>query len=209
MKKLLILFFFAFLSISSFCQNNIGFQLYMPISNLSPNSENTLDYQGNTQLKMNMELFYEREREKRLHHLGISYQDNAFKYLDSNIQKFSYEEFTTINYTYYHKHKVGDFTIFHGSGAIVSFLNSQKNYRLNTTNIVNENSFGDLIKMSLFVETRILIPGLLSTDNKKHDNFKQCINFRLGADLGSLKNNNAIFHPLIFVSGGYTVYYSF
>lgn len=204
MRNLLFLCVLFICNSSVFSQNNIGFHFYIPISNTINGTVKPLDYHGNTQASMNLELFYERETTKRLHHFGVSYQANTFNYLDSNIQKFIEEDYTTINYTLFNKGKIGDCNLYTGSGTLISILNQQKNYRLNSTNLLNKSSFGEIIKFSLFLETKLILPPL-----PKKNKFKQAVNFRIGLDLGGIKSNNAVLTNLMFVSGGYSMFYTF
>ncbi len=205
MKKiaLIVLLLISFKYVNA--QNNLGFHFYIPISNTFQGTDKPFDYHGNTQMSMNLELFYERETKKRIHHFGLSYQGNTFKYLDSSVQKYMSEDFTTLNYTLFNKGKIGNVDIYSGSGALISVLHNQKRYRLNSTNLVNESSFGDLIKFSLFVETKVILPHF----SNEHNKIKQALNFRIGLDLGGIKRNEAVLNNLMFMSAGYSLFYPF
>lgn len=163
-----------------------------------------MDYHGNTQLNMNLQFYYERETLKKVHQFGITNQSYTFKYLDSGIQQIIDENFYSLNYTYYNRIKLDNWEVYSGAGVLFSILNEQKKYKFSSTNLVSTNSAGDILKIALFIEEKIILPT-----NSKKNKFKQALNFRFGFDFGGIKNNNATFVPVISFSGGYSLFYCF
>lgn len=208
MNKFLIFSFSLIFSIKGFSQNHLGFNMNFPISFPVLNSNNLnnkqLDYSGNTQLNMNLQLFYEIEKLKYVHQFGISNYLNTFNYLDSGIRKKINENYIAINYTFNNKIKLTDFEIYSGAGTLISILNKQNKYRLNNDLLVKTNKKADIIKFNFFIEERFIFP---TSPNKKK--LKQSLNFKFGFDFIGIKNNGASYIPVISVSSGYSLFYCF
>ena len=180
-------------------QNHVGYHIFMPVSNTTKVFEKPYEYHGNTQMSFSLELFYEREKKNKLHHIGFSYQPYSFRYFNSDYFETIIEDYLTLNYIYFKKMELGEIPYYTGSGAMFSILNEQKKYN-DKSELEATNKFGDVMKMSMFIEEKIP----LSSRTKKLK-VNQSINFRFGFDLFAQSRNLAISLPVFFISGGYSM----
>ena len=153
-KSIFVSTLFVLFQFKTIAQNHLGYHIFMPVSNTTKVFEKPYEYHGNTQMSFSLELFYEREKKNKLHHIGFSYQPYSFRYFNSDYFETIIEDYLTLNYIYFKKIKLGEIPLYTGSGAMFSLLNEQKKYN-DKSEIKPKNKLGDVMKMSIFIEEKI------------------------------------------------------
>jgi hypothetical protein len=185
----------ALFSLQSFAQIGVSAVANLNLQN-TLQSTSQLSYFGNTDFRVSPTISLCINRPQSLHLINLSAQSSNVRIMDSG---YFHSQFLTFGYSRLKPKNVFGSQISVGFGLDISATFSQTRSTFVTRKIIEEGGFGEVIKFTPYIQSRIP----LSASNSR---FQSILDLKAGLDLFGISNGNGVYNPMYFCSIGFGFY---